>query len=346
VLKPILKREQLMSTLTSDYLTDSTSADSDVLGLNTAAARFLLNIMPGIEAALFFQDANGLIQRLFSWAESGPDPLAPYALGILGHIMEVQEISSTEDCLRANARLAPIVLGRLRALQEEMLADHKTKKKREVNLKRPFSMLSSGPEEASTTKDAEKEASPAPKRPRIVAVQSLRPSEVTSENAVDEGGTPSSSLVNGDVETKVPETPSIPTKDQPVKKLEARLHVPSSVRVRRFSSPPPPLLMSPPQAPSTPNKEGHALSNSSWAEMEAQVVGSIPLHPLGLDGKQGLILRYLAPLGEYQEFLSLRGLRERKPLAFLPGAVPGDDVLDAVAKRRKKFLSYFLYTKG
>ncbi|CAG4959101.1 unnamed protein product [Colias eurytheme] len=45
-------------------------------------------------------------------------------------------------------------------------------------------------------------------------------------------------------------------------------------------------------------------SNSSWVEMETYVIGNIQIHPPTDATKQMLILRYLTPMGEYQEFLS------------------------------------------
>lgn len=42
-------------------------------------------------------------------------------------------------------------------------------------------------------------------------------------------------------------------------------------------------------------------SNSSWAEMETYVIGNIQMHPLTLCTKQLFILKYLTPMGEYQE---------------------------------------------
>ncbi|KAI5701893.1 hypothetical protein M8J75_014419 [Diaphorina citri] len=45
-------------------------------------------------------------------------------------------------------------------------------------------------------------------------------------------------------------------------------------------------------------------SNSSWAEMEPMIVGTIPVHPLTTETQQLFILKYLTPMGEYQEFIS------------------------------------------
>ena len=45
----------------------------------------------------------------------------------------------------------------------------------------------------------------------------------------------------------------------------------------------------------------HNNSNSSWAEMEPQIIGHFPIHPLSLQAKQVFVVRLLTPLAEYQE---------------------------------------------
>ncbi|KAF9793684.1 hypothetical protein SFRURICE_002343 [Spodoptera frugiperda] len=62
-------------------------------------------------------------------------------------------------------------------------------------------------------------------------------------------------------------------------------------------------MMSPPPRP-PPLHQHETSSNSSWAEMETYVIGNIQIHPPTDATKQMLILRYLTPMGEYQEFLS------------------------------------------
>lgn len=44
-------------------------------------------------------------------------------------------------------------------------------------------------------------------------------------------------------------------------------------------------------------------SNSSWAEMSSYIVGSYQMHPVTRDTKVLFILKYLRPVGEYQESL-------------------------------------------
>ena len=45
-------------------------------------------------------------------------------------------------------------------------------------------------------------------------------------------------------------------------------------------------------------------SNSSWAELEWQIVGSYSIHPLTTETKLIFTLRMLTPLAEFQEFLT------------------------------------------
>ncbi|XP_059078551.1 DDB1- and CUL4-associated factor 1-like isoform X2 [Tigriopus californicus] len=45
-------------------------------------------------------------------------------------------------------------------------------------------------------------------------------------------------------------------------------------------------------------------SNSSWTEVESQILGQFSFHPLDTTGKMVAILRFLTPLAEYQEFLA------------------------------------------
>jgi hypothetical protein len=45
-------------------------------------------------------------------------------------------------------------------------------------------------------------------------------------------------------------------------------------------------------------------SNSSWAEMEPQIIGHFSIYPLSDIAKQIFIIKLLSPLAEYQEFLT------------------------------------------
>lgn len=45
-------------------------------------------------------------------------------------------------------------------------------------------------------------------------------------------------------------------------------------------------------------------SNSSWAELETFMIGTVQIFPPTVATRQILILRYLTAMGDYQEFLS------------------------------------------
>lgn len=59
-------------------------------------------------------------------------------------------------------------------------------------------------------------------------------------------------------------------------------------------------LMSPPLARPSPFHISDC-SNSSWAEIEPFVIGNVQMYPPNLATKQYFILKYLTPMGEYQE---------------------------------------------
>lgn len=88
----------------------------------------------------------------------------------------------------------------------------------------------------------------------------------------------------------------------------------SVVEVRRksvdgvWSEPSSPVrsgLMSPPLARPSPFHISDC-SNSSWAEIEPFVIGNVQMYPPNTATKQYFILKYLTPMGEYQEVSGLK----------------------------------------
>lgn len=59
-------------------------------------------------------------------------------------------------------------------------------------------------------------------------------------------------------------------------------------------------LMSPPLPRPSPFNASDC-SNSSWAEIEPFVIGNVQMYPPTLATRQYFILKYLTPMGEYQE---------------------------------------------
>ena len=88
------------------------------------ACRLMLDILPGLETSAVFQpDMEGLIHRLFSWAEKSSEPLQSYATGLLAAAMEVQDIAT--GFREQNGKMVPLMLKRLHQLQEQAAEERK-----------------------------------------------------------------------------------------------------------------------------------------------------------------------------------------------------------------------------
>ena len=121
--------------LVGDYLRDTYwtrigISSRDPRDLNTAAARLILDLMPGLEVSVVFQDTEGLVGKLFQWAEKGHEPLRSYATGLLASAMELQDLAA--NFREQNAYLVPIMLKRLWEIQRRCAEE-----KREAGLTTP-----------------------------------------------------------------------------------------------------------------------------------------------------------------------------------------------------------------
>uniref|UniRef100_A0A8B9L5M4 DDB1- and CUL4-associated factor 1 n=1 Tax=Astyanax mexicanus TaxID=7994 RepID=A0A8B9L5M4_ASTMX len=112
LLKILFKNDDFMNALVNSY-----AMTSREVSLNTSACRLLLNIMPGLETAVVFQEKEGIVERLFKWAREAEDPLRIYATGLLAGAMENQDIAA--NYREENSVLVPLMLQRLRELQEK-----------------------------------------------------------------------------------------------------------------------------------------------------------------------------------------------------------------------------------
>ncbi|XP_063544053.1 protein mahjong [Cydia strobilella] len=271
-LKVMFKKDSFMTKLVNDYVRDTYYSRQNITGrdvhkLNVAACRLTLDLMPGLEMSVVFQDNDALIHRLVGWATSSTEPLQCYATGLLAAAMEVQEIATNFRDI--NAMLVPLMLRRLHVLrnknQEEKQSNQNTTPPSQTrhfarfDKKRQCDVKCNGPSDKPGKKDREK----------------------------DSGG-------GGDVDME-PLSPADPS--TPVKNCNSNASSPLHCGSGMMSPPPRPPPLAPPPSHETE-------SNSSWAEMETYVIGNIQIHPPTDATKQMLILRYLTPMGEYQEFLS------------------------------------------
>uniref|UniRef100_A0A673KFR7 DDB1- and CUL4-associated factor 1 n=1 Tax=Sinocyclocheilus rhinocerous TaxID=307959 RepID=A0A673KFR7_9TELE len=122
LLKILFKNDDFMNALVNSYVMSSRE-----VALNTAACRLLLNIMPGLETAVVFQEKEGIVERLFKWAQEAEQPLRIYATGLLAGAMENQDIAA--NYREENSVLVPLMLQRLRELPEKEAENRKDSKR-------------------------------------------------------------------------------------------------------------------------------------------------------------------------------------------------------------------------
>uniref|UniRef100_A0A8C2L9F3 DDB1- and CUL4-associated factor 1 n=1 Tax=Cyprinus carpio TaxID=7962 RepID=A0A8C2L9F3_CYPCA len=259
LLKILFKNDDFMNALVNSYVMSSRE-----VALNTAACRLLLNIMPGLETAVVFQEKEGIVERLFKWAQEAEQPLRIYATGLLAGAMENQDIAA--NYREENSVLVPLMLQRLRELQEKEAENRKDSKRPSKSLAPllPLDEEAVDGEFAPTVLHAltEKHDSDAELQP-VSAARSV-------------------GRYNAGMKGLMKPAAAVPRENGG--KVKQKLN---------FSLP-------------EPERSFSELSNSSWTEMSPWVIGNnYHLYPLTAGIEQRLILQYLTPLGEYQELLAV-----------------------------------------
>ncbi|KAM6126591.1 DDB1- and CUL4-associated factor 1 isoform 4-T5 [Phoenicopterus ruber ruber] len=270
LLRILFKNDDFMNALVNAYVMTSREPP-----LNTAACRLLLDIMPGLETAVVFQEKEGIVENLFKWAREADQPLRTYATGLLGGAMENQDIAA--NYRDENSQLVALVLRRLRELQVTEMTT-KQENKRPSPRKVPSDPLLPLDEEAVDMDYGE------------MAVDGEQ-EEVSGDMEVSfhlDSGHKTSSRVNS--ATKLDDGGLRKSKSG---KQHERDGFRKAKQKLGFSA-------------SEPERMFVELSNSSWSEMSPWVIGTnYTLYPLTPAIEQRLILQYLTPLGEYQELLPI-----------------------------------------
>ncbi|XP_061076227.1 DDB1- and CUL4-associated factor 1-like isoform X2 [Conger conger] len=301
LLKILFKNDDFTNALLNTYVMTSRE-----LSLNTAACRLLLNIMPGLETAVVFQEKEGVVEKLFKWAQEADPPLRIYATGLLAGAMDSQDIAA--NYREENSQLVPLMLRRLRELQDKD-AKSRPEFKRPSPRKAVSEPLLPLDEEAV---DGGFEIAPSPPRNDTAARQEEEEDrEEGNENQADKPDSelqPEPPLKTGSAHKPAGHT-SIKPAAEPVypevggagraeggasgwKKTDREGERKARQKLN-FSLP-------------DPERSFNELSNSSWSETSPWVIGNnYHLYPLTPAIEQRLILQYLTPLGEYQELLAV-----------------------------------------
>uniref|UniRef100_A0A667X0K5 DDB1- and CUL4-associated factor 1 n=1 Tax=Myripristis murdjan TaxID=586833 RepID=A0A667X0K5_9TELE len=276
ILKMLFRNDDFTNALLDNYVMTSRE-----LSLNTAACRLLQNIMPGLESAVVFQEKEGLVEKLFSWAQEAERPLCVYATGLLARAMSNQEIAA--NYREENSQLVPLVIQRLRELQSEETKSH-------CSLNLPHS---SGEEDAQTssftaTTDQldtiqEEDVGEEEEKKERQGEKSCPAWEARSKPSFQLGFAQKNGGCRGG-RRAVKENG---------RKAKQKLNFTSSAcgtEDREENSDP----------------SSQPANSTSWSEMSSVVIGSnYCLSPLSPAMEQRLILQYLTPLGDYQELLAV-----------------------------------------
>ena len=271
ILKAYFKKETLVQEVFQQYMREnyftSRGIGKSSSALNVAACRLILDIMPGLETTVL-NETEGLVSQLYKWVEAGEDPLASYAIGLLAVAMELNEVATDAEIRERNSKLVPEMLVRLKGLQEK--AEGVRESNRSDRFKRPFALFSKSPL----------------KNPRRLSQDGdHQGDQLPGDHPV---------LGHGDTDGKSENS-------RPAKRRSSEGEGGKGVRNLAPGWPTSSPFSSPPRAGfiNTDN------SNSSWAEMELNVIGHFEIYPISLQASQIFILRLLTPLAEYQDFLPL-----------------------------------------
>lgn len=336
VLKALFKNDNFMNKLVSTYLV-SREQTSEYKALHNAAARLLLDVMPGLETSVIFQDSDTLIRNLVDWAQGGTEPLRSYATGLLAAAMENQDLAAVfKD---SNAILVPIMLRHLRQLKEEM--ERKNEEKQENrpfkdvgcssqsapdlnHLSTPTSLL---PESASNhlpMTEATPPINDSANSANKGASNGANKSNIGNINCTEDFVSPGDSSLSRKRKSEALEE-SVGSDDESNAQMRKKIRTISPVaedgevgdaddladeEKNERKKHDAPLLLSPVDdgcvvpVPLRRVDSANDCSNSRWLELEPLVIGTSRIHPMTVEMQQRLILHYLQPMGEYQELLS------------------------------------------
>ncbi|KAJ8047078.1 DDB1- and CUL4-associated factor 1 [Holothuria leucospilota] len=306
----LFKDDDFMHTLVNNYIMATRERE-----LQEAALRLLLDVVPGLETSIIFQETDGLLNKFLDWAENADEPLRSYATGLLATAMEVQDIADTHR--EANMRLVPVMMQRLHNLKQEASEDTPSTsspvdidQNDEVHHFKRFR----NKDENDRDNDSVDESSQKDKTAAIT-------SDVKTENVADMESHEEPSTEAKISFASIPKNVSRTKQSTPISKLSKKSDSEKS-RTKRHgaaskhskekssmgkgkqSAKLKAKTSSKSHSESTTNMDiDPDCSNSSWVELSQFIIGSHSIYPITKSVQQRFILEYLTPLGEYQELL-------------------------------------------
>ncbi|XP_070787087.1 DDB1- and CUL4-associated factor 1-like [Enoplosus armatus] len=319
LLKMLFMNDDFTNALLDTYIMTSRE-----LSLNTAACRLLQNIMPGLETAVVFQEKEGLVEMLFSWAREAERPLCVYATGLLARAMSNQEVAASHR--EGNALLVPIMIQRLHELQTEEAKSHFSPTKVPQNLPQDSQVEANqtssistdhqdkteggdvGEEEERKDRDGEssRPMSKAKSKPLSLLSSALKNGGCSSSSSSSSGSS-STRLLPDFVYQASPDPASRETEDRQGgrgggKRRAVKENGRKAKQKLNFTS----SSCRTEEEGERNDSSDQPANSTSWSEVSSMVIGSdYRLSPLSPAMEQRLILQYLTPLGDYQELLAV-----------------------------------------
>eukprot|EP00057_Strongylocentrotus_purpuratus_P023259 XP_011677733.1 PREDICTED: protein VPRBP [Strongylocentrotus purpuratus] len=333
----LFKNDNFMSKLVNDYIMSSRDKE-----INTLACRLLLDVVPGLETSIIFEETDGFVNRFVDWATEAEEPLKSYATGLLAAAVEVQDIAGNLKDI--NARLVPVMLQRLRGFKNAAseAGSSSTSPVSEAP-ERPFGCFDK-PNEEQKMDDKDVPNAAAPESEENGKPQTSKDTSLNTMSSSVENGTGltnearNSVKDDSDMDNTLGERLAGQTEELTENNVEslqgthegdatsqADTSTPGSTKDRTLGAKKRKRSNGVSVKKSSVSKgksrrtkvrgfdrERSArklseneveLSNSSWAEMSRYIIGSQCMFPLNPIMQQRFILQYLTPLGEYQELL-------------------------------------------
>ncbi|XP_074530971.1 DDB1- and CUL4-associated factor 1-like [Halichoeres trimaculatus] len=306
LLKMVFSNDDFTNALLDTYIMTSRE-----LSLNTAACRVLLNIMPGLETSVVFQDKEGLIETLFTWAREAERPLCVYSTGLLARAMSDQEVAV--NYREQNAQLVPLMIQRLHELQREDDKSHFSRLPQEPQGETTQTSSILTPQQGKREREAREEDEE--ERKQRAGESSKSASKFSKP---DYSSSSSSGLCGPSSARLLPDFVYQASQESASREPEDRQGEGGGGRSRavkengrkakqklNFTSSSTSSCRAEEEVERNESRDQPTCS-ASWSEMSSMLIGSdYCLLPLSTAMEQRLILQYLTPLGDYQELLAV-----------------------------------------
>lgn len=260
--------------------------------LSVAAARLLLDCVPGLEAAEVFSEPSDFIPQLYIWAkDSSNEVLRAYSIGLLASALEVQ--NNAHKYRANNIDLMPIALRRLAELKDRMLEERAALENEQENTKIAAKRGGDSPGPFSNVNGFDVEESSSDGNLGNSSKESvLSGSGDTTKKNNDSDLRPLVRLRAVSLRVQ-PTTKGNPTHDSPPPKKRKKMLKNEKKAPTEFVT-----------VPSYTSLQNLENSNSTWNMVQPYVIGTHKVYPLSIPMHQRFILQYLNPTGEYQDLLN------------------------------------------